>query len=136
MEAIVAAGHAEDGPREVVEANGETEQAHDAAREGEPHIFDFLEDEFEIDLTPSIFIAGILHCLSNITKGFDTVLLYWAPFIEPLRHVCRLLSRRYSRERMMEHCFSSGPQAALRDEFLGFSADVYEGPSSADQLTA
>ena len=95
--------------------------------QGEYEAWSFPEDEFELDLTPSIFIPGILHIISNITQSFANVLLYWDEWLEYLRLICRLLSRKYSRQRMQQHCFKDHPAAAVRHVFDAFQADVYEG---------
>ena len=43
-----------------------------------------------------------------------------------LRHVCRLLSRRYSRERFKETCFTQRPLSLLKHLLDSFNYEVYE----------
>lgn len=85
------------------------------------------DDVFEIDLTPSVYIAGVLHVIHNIAAGLPEVLPWWKTFILQLTHVTRLLTNKFSRDRLLETCFTNLPARAHRDRFRTFTAAVYEG---------
>ena len=56
-----------------------------------------------VDTTHSIYIPGLLHIIHNRMKYLSAVLSsQWPTFVNQLRHVCRLLSRRRSHGRLME----------------------------------
>lgn len=84
-------------------------------------------DPYMVDLTNSVFIAGLLHVLHNTTSDLAAPLHHWATFMGQLRQVCRLLSRRWSRTRLLETCFGAYPQSLRKSEVEGFRAHVYEG---------
>lgn len=84
-------------------------------------------DLYNLDLEPSIFIPGVLHIISNITKDLAAPLEYWNTWLEQLRHVCRLLSRKASKQRVIEACFSEPPQSLRAGEIHKFKAGVYDG---------
>jgi hypothetical protein len=84
-------------------------------------------DAYRLDFTSSVFIAGFLHILHNTTKDLQDVLGYWDTFINFLRQVCRLLSRKWSRDRLLETCFCDYPERNSRCEIERFKAHVYEG---------
>ena len=85
-------------------------------------------DSFAIDNTKAIFIAGILHCVHNCTKDFGKGFLeYYDVFVERLTHVCRLMSRRWSKQRLLATCFSTLPQSTYYGEFAKFNWVVYPG---------
>jgi len=88
--------------------------------------FPFPDDEYMLDFTTSIFIAGMLHVISTMTEGMERFLAFWKVFVDQLRHICRLLSRRHSRERMMETCFIGVPPG-VKKLFESFMHEVYEG---------
>ena len=97
-----------------------------------PPVADAEEEEGEeltIDFSRSVFVAGLLHIVSNITKDLDKPLVSWEWFVRSLKQVCRLLSRRWTRDRLREHCFSDPALRVLWDaaEFEHFRGQVYEG---------
>eukprot|EP00969_Alexandrium_andersonii_P020972 917098-Alexandrium_andersonii.AAC.1 len=51
----------------------------------------------------------------------------WSLWLDGLRHVCRLLRRRHSRERLVEQCFRGTGLDAMKGELDSFDGDVYEG---------
>ena len=85
------------------------------------------EDPTVIDFTPSVFIAGMLHIINLVTEKLENRLAWFDTWLLWLTQVCRLLSRRYSRERMQEQCFADGAAAPFRHRFDSFSCGVYKG---------
>lgn len=51
------------------------------------------EDEYDLDLTRSIYICGPHHVLNNMTNALSGVLLWWEWFVLRLRHVRSNLSQ-------------------------------------------
>ena len=84
-------------------------------------------DPYMVDMTNSIFIPGLLHILHNTTSDLQVPLHYWPTFIEELRQVTRMLSRRWSKARLLETCFALPPQSFRKSEIASFRAPVYEG---------
>lgn len=80
-----------------------------------------------VDCTGSIFIAGILHIVQNCTADLSKVLAYWPNFLPGLTHICRLLSRPWSRSRLLHTCFGKPPQSAYKRSFSSFNQSVYQG---------
>ena len=84
-------------------------------------------DSLYIDLTSTLYIAGLLHIVHNCTKDLAIVLLYWEWFTDHLRQLCRLLHKKWARQRLLETCFSAPPHCYRRDDYAHFTAGVYEG---------
>lgn len=84
-------------------------------------------DPYLVDLTGSVFIAGLLHILHNTTSDLHVPLQHWAIFIDQLRQVTRMLSRRWSRCRLVETCFATPPQSFRKEEIESFRSHLYEG---------
>ena len=85
------------------------------------------DDPHVVDFSPSVFVAGLLHVIDNLTGRLEGALALFTWWLELMKHVCRLLARRYSRERMQEKCFSEPPLSNLSRKFDGFQASVYKG---------
>jgi hypothetical protein len=86
-----------------------------------------LRESLDLDFTRSIFIMGVLHGLHNIVSGLSAVLSYWATYIIELKHVTRLLSKKWSKARLLETCFRVLPYSVFRNEIVAFNASVYDG---------
>ena len=91
-----------------------------------PDIADMSEDsegeDLRIDFTASIFVAGILHIISNLTKDLNKSLHHFKTWVDQLKDVCKLLKRRWSRDRLKESCLSSGRLLYGKHLFDGFQA--------------
>eukprot|EP00969_Alexandrium_andersonii_P362388 15459594-Alexandrium_andersonii.AAC.1 len=57
------------------------------------HDHPFPADPYSIDCTASVFIAGIMHVVSNATKDLDTALNHYATFLKQLTAICHMLSK-------------------------------------------
>ena len=83
-------------------------------------------EDLTIDLTRTIFIYGILHTISNCTKDLGKGGLQWYDkFLEYLTHICRLLSRRWSKSRLLETCFRDPPVSLFSREVIMFNYVVF-----------
>ena len=97
----------------------------DAAVDPQPDQPDI--SQLEIDLTSTVYIPGLLHICHNVVKDLTITLHEWQPFESRLRHLCRLLSKKFTRQRLLETCFVEEPLSFFRADFHEFSASVYEG---------
>lgn len=91
-----------------------------------PHHRGAHADPYLVNMRRSVYIAGMLHVLHNTTKDLADCLLFFPTFLNQLRQTCRLLSRRWSCDRLIETCFSIAPQSARKAEIKSFRAHVYE----------
>ena len=63
--------------------------------------------------------------MHNMQEGLVLILGDWAWFIELLKHVCRLMSNRWSKNRLLRQCFVHLPAALFADEIQAFHHLVY-----------
>ena len=84
-------------------------------------------DPWIMDLTPSLFISGMLHIIHKATEELGTILYHFQSYLQDLTHVTRLLRRRWSRTRLLQTCFSEGDAALHSHLYSGFSAGVFGG---------
>ena len=94
-------------------------------------MFDFMNDQGArhdivdgatyIRCSRSVFVAGVLHVIHNITKDFSKVTEYFDEWVTSLTQVCALLSRKWTRAWLLATCFTQLPQSAFRDDFSGFN---------------
>lgn len=80
-----------------------------------------------IDFTKSLFISGTLHVISNATKDLHNALAGLGDWVDNLRHLARLLSKQFYRDRLFERCFNTPELRLRRAEVEKFSGAVYEG---------
>jgi len=81
---------------------------------------------YDIDGTGSIYIPGMLHIVSNITKDLKAALVGFDDHVSRLSAVCRLLSRKWTRRRFLASCMRSAEAAPFVYLFTGFSEHVHE----------
>ena len=91
----------------------------------EPNDYPPLED-YMVDLNRACFLIGPHHVLHNLTESLPSVLRFWVQFIEWLKQVCRLLSRRWMKRRLLETCFTHGPQHVFYSSVKTFNKLVYD----------
>ena len=88
--------------------------------------FELPMDPLMLDMRNSIFIPGVLHVIHNMTEKLSESLDHYDRYLEYLKHVCRLLSRRWSKDRLKENCFKN--HLKVYEPLLEqFNAEVYEG---------
>ena len=68
-----------------------------------------------------------IHSLHHSVRPIFDIIVPGKVWIVQLTHVCRLLKRRWSRQRLLETCFAHEPRLHFRNWFHSFKADVYEG---------
>ena len=81
------------------------------------------------DLSGSIEVAGILHIIHNAMKSLASAMPRYESETRSLKHVCRLLSRKESRTKLLSSCFQSrghlGVELAKSPELCTFQAHVH-----------
>ena len=82
-----------------------------------------------IDLRPSVYLGGILHITHNLTEDLAHSLGWWPDYIQKLAHISRMLRKLWSRQRLLETCYSSESTCLFRSmiEKAGNVTEVYEG---------
>ena len=73
-------------------------------------------DPYEVDMSKAVYIAGPHHMIHNLQNDFPSVMSLWVWFINFLKHVCRLLSRKWSK----------GPSQLYHSGISSFSSLVYD----------
>ena len=91
----------------------------DAQPEADPSINPWL-----LDFRGSMYISGMLHILSNLTKDIPGALLHWMIFLDDLRHVCRLLNHKWSKQRFKEHLLNDAPWSYFQKDIQTFEGGV------------
>ena len=85
-----------------------------------------LADQYMIDTSRAVYISGPHHILHNLQEGFSGVLGSWSWFMNLLKHVCRLLTNRWTKDRLISHCFSNGAATAFTSGIRSFHSKVYD----------
>ena len=93
---------------------------------GEWQEYPFPPDPHAIDSTASIFIAGILHIMSNVTKSMGKAMIMFSEIIKQLTNVYRALSKKEYRSQLMQTCFDRYPHSLNKSKFKDFSCHVHE----------
>ena len=86
-----------------------------------------FEDPYEINGGTSMYIPGALHIVSNITKDMDKALTWFDTFVSYLTHICKMLSRKFTRNRFKAACLRSAAGQTHATAFDGFNAHVQRG---------
>jgi hypothetical protein len=84
-------------------------------------------DPYAVDLQGSIYVCGVLHVVHNCTESLKDSLEWWPEFVVWLTQVTRLLSRNWSKSRLVATCFSEWPHQVWQGLYTSFDASVYEG---------
>jgi hypothetical protein len=82
--------------------------------------------DYEIDLTKSLFISGPHHMVHNCTSGLMDVMVWWDTFIELLKHICRLLSNKFSKDRLIRSCYQYHHLLQFIQDIRKFNGKVYD----------
>jgi mRNA-degrading endonuclease YafQ of YafQ-DinJ toxin-antitoxin module len=91
--------------------------------DGAPAEQEAKDSDYMLDFKSSVYIAGLLHVLHNTTKDLGTALLHWSLWVNQLKMVCRLLSNKWTKDRLLQTCFKDHP---LDGDIKRFRARVYE----------
>eukprot|EP00959_Pyramimonas_sp_CCMP1952_P230123 4811301-Pyramimonas_sp.AAC.1 len=62
-----------------------------------------------------------------MTEKLGDALDHFSRWFDGLKHICRLVSRRWSKDRLLESCFSNPCFDQHRRQLEDFSVEVYEG---------
>jgi hypothetical protein len=77
-------------------------------------------------LSKTVYLAGPHHALHNLQERFADVLLCWEWYIERLKHVCRLLSNKWSKNRLLRHCFTDGPAKIYYPAVAAYNSLIHD----------
>ena len=100
---------------------------------GMPDVAEYVEvplspqqaDPYEINMSHTIYISGPHHILNNCQKDFPKVLANWEWALVRLTHLCRLLTRKYYKARLLATCYSAANTEAFADDVQNFHGHVY-----------
>ena len=82
--------------------------------------------DYTVDLTRTVYIVGPHHVLHNITQAVPSVCAGWEDYIQKLKQVSKLLSQKWTGERVVATCFASDPAALFAEDVKKFTAHVYD----------
>ena len=83
----------------------------DSDGEGDVGLISHRLSSCTIDLSRIHHVSGPMHIIHNVTDDPSKVLLWWDAYAEQLTHVCRLLTKPWSREKFFETCLTPDEQA-------------------------
>ena len=82
--------------------------------------------DYDIDLSKAIYLSGPHHIFHNMQEGFASVLCLWTWYIRHLKHLCRLLTNRWTKARLLRTCFSTPPNVVYSSGIRQFHKRVYD----------
>ena len=115
----------QEGPQQPVQDFGFLTVGQDAEHVS-PDISEYLKD-YNLDFTSSIYIPGPLHIMRNLTESLGDAMSWWSEFVLRLIHLCRLLNRKWNRQRLFATCFSHPPWNEFMSLYAAFDGQVYQG---------
>jgi len=74
------------------------------------------EDRLLLDLTHSVHLAGLLHICHNCVEGLKGVLQHWLTYVESLKVICRLVTVKRFKHRLLQTCFSTAPWVVFEED--------------------
>lgn len=77
-----------------------------------------------VDTTRTLHLPGLQHILSNATESMGNSMTYCAEWLASLKHVCNLLRRSFSKDRLRATCFMEEPASLQWPLFASFSAHI------------
>ena len=84
------------------------------------------EGDLVADLSASVEIHDLLHCIHNATKDLSKSMAGYQDVIFQARKVADLVRKKESKERLIQTCFSSGPGRELARDLRRFTAHIHE----------
>ena len=81
--------------------------------------------EYDVNMGHTIYISGPHHILSNCQNDLPKVLDHWEWILFRLTNICRLLTRRYYKARLLQTCFASRNTEPFAKDIEGFHAHVH-----------
>jgi hypothetical protein len=99
-----------------------------------------LDDDpnYVIEMRRMVYFGGPHHMLQGFIDGVPAALAVWNWFIILLKHICRLISNKWSKHRMLQTCFRDPPLVYFTPEIMGFNQHVYDkrwGTAAAASVT-
>ena len=82
-------------------------------------------DPYDINMCHCIYISGPHHILSNTQKDLPKVLSHWDWILARLTNICRLLTRKYYKSRLLQTCFAAPDTAAFATDIEKFHGHVH-----------
>lgn len=122
-------GADQDGPEDPDQFDFQVPRAHVGAAEvaeGGAGDVDNLRATV-VDLTRGLYLPGVLHTIHNCTKDLGTGLGFWDEWLEGLMHVCRLMTNKWSKTRILQTCFRDLPARAFATQVREFNCLVFSG---------
>ena len=83
-------------------------------------------DDNILDLTHSVAIPGMLHVVHNSTKDLEKSMRTYKQTVYRMQHVCNMVRRKATKERLVATCFSEGPAACLKRDIEKFNGHVHK----------
>ena len=89
-------------------------------------IEDLPEDQCVVDVTGSLEVDDLLHCIHNATKGLAAAMKSFDDVVGQCKKVADLLRKKESKDRLIETCFSQGLAKGFASEVKQFKSHVHE----------
>ena len=88
---------------------------------------DWLDDNGPVyDFQNSTSIAGIFHIIHNSTKDIGIAMQSYNDTVSDMSHVANLIRRKATQDRLLETCFSHGPDVHLKGFIRKFDGKVHQ----------
>ena len=81
--------------------------------------------EYDVNMGHTIYISGPHHILSNCQNELLGVLDHWDWVLLRLTNICRLLTRRYYKARLLQTCFTRPETEPFAKDIERFHANVH-----------
>ena len=82
--------------------------------------------DHDVDVSKAVGIAGLLHIIHNTSDDLGSAMHVFDDVIHQASHICTMIRKETSRDRLFESCFSSAIGRHLRSDFKGFNAKVHK----------
>ena len=84
------------------------------------------EAQCVVDVTGSLEVDDLLHCIHNATKGLSAAMKSFDDVVGQCKKVADLLRKKESKDRLIETCFSQGLARGFASEIKQFKSHVHE----------
>ena len=82
--------------------------------------------EATADVTTSLEVDDILHCIHNATKGLSSAMTHFSQIVSQCKHVADIVRKKDSKDRLIETCFARGVARGFVPELREFKSYVHE----------
>jgi hypothetical protein len=83
-------------------------------------------DPYDVDLTKTIYVAGPHHIVHNMQDELHAAMMFWSWFVLHLKHLCRLLTNKWTKDRLLRTCYADGVANVFYDLIKRFDSLVYD----------